>query len=167
MQACRAGRPNAAGHGFQPGVGSVSGRSGRVCSGCPSGNLLREQTFGAALSEPTYDRCRGAGGDNFDFMENITEKKEGGSQQTVIINQPVAKSNALGTAGFVLALLGLVFCWVPVLDWILWILGLVFSFCGIFKAPKGLAIAGLAISLISLILIIAVIGAIATAFACM
>ncbi|WP_147638258.1 hypothetical protein [Alistipes sp.] len=99
--------------------------------------------------------------------ENITEKKETtGSQQTVIIQQaPPQGSNGLGTAGFILALLALIFCWVPVLDWILWILGLVFSFCGVFKAPKGLAIAGLVISLIGLILIVAVFGAIATAVA--
>ena len=99
--------------------------------------------------------------------ENITEKKETtGSQQTVIIQQaPSQGSNGLGTAGFILALLALIFCWVPVLDWILWILGLVLSFCGVFKAPKGLAIAGLVISLIGLILIVAGFGAIATAVA--
>ena len=99
--------------------------------------------------------------------ENITEKKETtGSQQTVIIQQaPSQGSNGLGTAGFILALLALIFCWVPVLDWILWILGLVLSFCGVFKAPKGLAIAGLVISLIGLILIVVVFGAIATAVA--
>lgn len=99
--------------------------------------------------------------------ENITEKKETtGSQQTVIILQaPSQGSNGLGTAGFILALLALIFCWVPVLDWILWILGLVLSFCGVFKAPKGLAIAGLVISLIGLILIVVVFGAIATAVA--
>lgn len=99
--------------------------------------------------------------------ENITEKKDTtGSQQTVIIQQaPSQGSNGLGTAGFILALLALIFCWVPVLDWILWILGLVLSFCGVFKAPKGLAIAGLVISLIGLILIVVVFGAIATAVA--
>ena len=99
--------------------------------------------------------------------ENIPEKKDTtGSQQTVIIQQaPSQGSNGLGTAGFILALLALIFCWVPVLDWILWILGLVLSFCGVFKAPKGLAIAGLVISLIGLILIVVVFGAIATAVA--
>ena len=99
--------------------------------------------------------------------ENITVKKDTtGSQQTVIIQQaPSQGSNGLGTAGFILALLALIFCWVPVLDWILWILGLVLSFCGVFKAPKGLAIAGLVISLIGLILIVVVFGAIATAVA--
>lgn len=83
----------------------------------------------------------------------------------IIQQAPSQGSNGLGTAGFILALLALIFCWVPVLDWILWILGLVLSFCGVFKAPKGLAIAGLVISLIGLILIVVVFGAIATAVA--
>ena len=56
-------------------------------------------------------------------------------------------------------LLGLIFCWVPVVDWILWILGLIFSFIGVFRKPKGLAIAGLVISCIYLILISVIFGA--------
>lgn len=74
--------------------------------------------------------------------------------QQIIINQQapvVPQKNGLGVAGFVLALLGLIFCWVPVLNWILWILGLIFSIIGMFKRPKGLAIAGLVISCIGLI----------------
>ncbi len=73
--------------------------------------------------------------------------------QQIIINQqaPAPQKNGLGVAGFVLALLGLIFCWVPVLNWILWILGLIFSIIGMFKRPKGLAIAGLVISCIGLI----------------
>jgi hypothetical protein len=82
--------------------------------------------------------------------------------QTIIINQAGSR-NALGTAGFVLALLGLFFFWVPVLNWILWILGLILSAVGVFKAPKGLAIAGLCISLLGLILIVAVFGALLSA----
>lgn len=69
------------------------------------------------------------------------------------------QKNGMGTTGFVLALLGLIFCWVPVLDWILWILGLIFSIIGVFRKPKGLAIAGLVISFIFLILITVVLGA--------
>ena len=61
------------------------------------------------------------------------------------------QSNGMGITGFVLALLALLLCWVPVLNWILWILGLIFSIIGMFKKPKGLAIAGLIISLIGLI----------------
>ena len=74
------------------------------------------------------------------------------------------KKNGIGTAGFILALIGLIFCWVPILDWILWFLGVLFSFIGVFKKPRGLAIAGLIISFIGVIIIIAVIGAVAAAF---
>lgn len=65
----------------------------------------------------------------------------------------VKQGNGMGVAGFVLALLGLILCWVPILNWILWILGLVFSIIGMFKPKKGLAIAGLVISCLYIILI--------------
>ena len=81
--------------------------------------------------------------------------------QTVIINQ--SKSNGTGTAGFVFALLSLFFCWVPVVGWIVWFLGLLLSFIGMFKSPRGLAVVGFILSIIDLIILIAVIGAIAGA----
>lgn len=76
---------------------------------------------------------------------------------------PVAPpSNGLGTAGFVLALLGLVL--VPVYGigvivfWpvllLMWGLGLLFSFIGIFSAPRGLAIAGLVLSLLPVLFLL-------------
>lgn len=69
-------------------------------------------------------------------------------------------SNSMGIAGFIIALLGLVFCWVPIVDLILWFLGFVFSLVGLFKAPRGMAIAGLALSLIIIIIIISIWGTI-------
>lgn len=101
------------------------------------------------------------------------EKKEGSypydrGGQTVIVNQSEEKrSNGLGTAGFVLALLGLIFSWMPGLGWVLWLLGLIFSFVGIFRVPRGLAIAGLVMSCIALIILIVVAGAIGTLIAAM
>lgn len=80
--------------------------------------------------------------------------------QTVIVNQLERKSNGIGTAGFVLALIAIFLGWVPILGWILWLLGLIFSSVGVFRTPKGLAIAGLVISLIGIILLIVVFGAI-------
>ncbi len=65
----------------------------------------------------------------------------------------VKQGNGMGVAGFVLALLGLILCWVPILNWILWILGLVFSIIGMFKPKKGLAIAGLVISCLYILLL--------------
>ena len=92
-------------------------------------------------------------------MTNDSQNQQSRSGQTVIINQVEKKSNGIGTAGFVLALIAIFLGWVPVLGWILWLLGLIFSFVGVFKTPKGLAIAGLVISLIGIILLIAVFGA--------
>ena len=96
-------------------------------------------------------------------MENNSNSAQPNVQQ-VVVNQIAKKSNGLGTAGFVCALLGILFCWIPVLGWILWLLGLIFSFIGVFKSPRGLAITGLVLSLLDLILLIAVVGAVAAAF---
>lgn len=82
-------------------------------------------------------------------------------QQTVYVNVE-KKGNAMGTAGFVLALLSFVFCWAPVLNFIIWFLGALFSFIGVFKQPKGLAITGLILSFIGIIVLVAVIGAVAS-----
>ena len=73
-------------------------------------------------------------------------------QQTIIVQQEQKKSNGLGTAGFVLALIELFLCWIPILDWIIWLLGLIFSAIGVFRIPRGLA--GLCISFIGLIIMI-------------
>jgi hypothetical protein len=94
------------------------------------------------------------------FIKNMTQEYQNPQGQTVIINQTEKKSNGIGTAGFVLALIAIFLGWVPVLGWILWLLGLIFSFVGVFKTPKGLSIAGLVISLIGIILLITVFGAI-------
>jgi hypothetical protein len=89
--------------------------------------------------------------------ENIPQ-----GRQPIIINQLQSQSNGTGTAGFRLALIAVSLGLVPVLDWILWVLGLILSFAGVFKSPKRLAVAGLVISLIDLILLVTVFGAIRT-----
>lgn len=68
--------------------------------------------------------------------------------------QPARRKNGIGTTGLVFSILSLVFCWVPFLDLLFWFLGFLFSFIGVFKRPKGVAIAGLVISVISLVTII-------------
>lgn len=70
--------------------------------------------------------------------------------------QPAKSKNGFGTAGLVLSILGLALFWVPIVDLILWFLGFLFSFIGMFKRPKGKAIAGLIISVISIVVIIIV-----------
>lgn len=80
--------------------------------------------------------------------------------QTIFLMQEDTKSNGMGIAGFILSLIALFVGWIPFIGWLVWLLGLIFSFVGIFKAPKGFAIAGLVISLIGIILLIFVFGAI-------
>lgn len=94
-------------------------------------------------------------------IKNQNEPTNSNQGQTIIVNQQENKSNGTGVAGFVLALIALFLGWIPVLGWILWLLGLILSFVGIFKNPKGLAIAGLVISLLGLILLIFVFAGLA------
>jgi len=90
----------------------------------------------------------------------MTQNPQNHPGQTIIVNQSEKQTNGIGTAGFVLALIAIFLGWVPVLGWIIWLLGLIFSFVGVFKQPKGLSIAGLVISLIGIILLVVVFGAI-------
>lgn len=60
--------------------------------------------------------------------------------------QPVQPTNSIGTAGFVLALISMVIGWLPYMGWLIWLLAVVFSAIGMGKKPRGLAIAGLIIS---------------------
>ncbi|MDA3954003.1 MAG: hypothetical protein PF485_10165 [Bacteroidales bacterium] len=68
--------------------------------------------------------------------------------------------NGIATAGFVLALITIFLGWIPVFGWIIWLLGLIFSSVGLANAKKaegkgkGLAIAGLVISLIGIAFLI-------------
>ena len=88
-----------------------------------------------------------------------SQQPQQANQTTVIVNE--RKSNGIGTAGFVFALLGILLSWVPVVDFAIWFLGLLFSFIGLFKAPRGLAITGFLLSIIGIIIIIAFFGSIA------
>ena len=49
------------------------------------------------------------------------------NNRTVYIER---RTNGLGTAGFVLAVLTIVLGWIPVFGWFTWALGLLFSFIG-------------------------------------
>lgn len=80
--------------------------------------------------------------------------------QNIYIQNPVKRTNGIGTAGFVLALTAIFLGWIPIIGWLIWVLGVIFSFIGVFKEPRGLSIAGLVISFIGILLLILVFGAI-------
>lgn len=95
------------------------------------------------------------------MSEEVKTSEQSNTGQTIIINQQETKSNGIGVAGFVLAIIALFLGWIPVLGWILWILGLILSIVGMTRKPKGLSIAGLVISLIGIILQLVIFSAIA------
>lgn len=82
------------------------------------------------------------------------------TQQAVYVNMPGKQSNGVGTTGLVFSILGLFLGWIPILGWILWFLGALFSFIGLFKTPRGCAIAGFIISFIWLIVFVLIVGSI-------
>lgn len=99
-----------------------------------------------------------------EFDASVITRDNGAGGQTTNINVqiPQVQKNGLGTAGFVCALVGLFLCWVPILGWVLWLLGAIMSVVGIFRKPKGLAIAGTVISFIDIIALVVVVGGIAS-----
>jgi hypothetical protein len=93
--------------------------------------------------------------DNYPGLHNTQNL----NSQPIFIQQH-NQSNGIGIAGFVLSVIAIFVGWIPFLGWFVWLLGLILSFIGIFKAPKGFAIAGLIISLIGIVLLIFLFGAI-------
>ena len=82
-----------------------------------------------------------------------------GTNQTTVVVQ-TEKSNSMGTAGFIFAILGLIVSWAPGVNFIIWFLGFIFSFIGLFKSPRGMAITGFILSILDIILIIIIFGSI-------
>lgn len=70
--------------------------------------------------------------------------------------QQQRRSNSMGIVGFIFALVSIFCGWIPIAGWIVWLVGAVFSFIGLFSRPRGLAIAGVIISLVLIPLIVTV-----------
>lgn len=109
------------------------------------------------VQQPVQQQAYSAGGYQQPNPQRMMSGTTQNSSTTVIVQG--SKSNGLGTAGFVFALLAFFVSWVPVVDIIVWALGLLFSFIGMFKAPRGLAIAGFILSVIGIIVLITFFGA--------
>ncbi len=76
--------------------------------------------------------------------------------------QVAPAGNGMAIAGLVLAICAIAVSWLPGVNFVCWILGLVFSILGLRNANRGapyrgLAIAGLVISLAGIVLIIVLI----------
>ena len=97
--------------------------------------------------------------------ENRNEEQQDKPVTNVYVQNVVQspQKNSLGTAGFALSLVALVVGWFPVVGWIVWVLGAIFSTIGIFRKPRGLAIAGACISFFWLIIFVLIFGVFMTA----
>ena len=58
----------------------------------------------------------------------------------------------IGIVGFIHALLALILFWTPIIGKVLWVIGWIFSYFGVHLRPRGLAIAGVVISIDTLVL---------------
>ena len=78
----------------------------------------------------------------------------GHSGQSNLLPPLKSKRNTFALAGFILSVLGLLLCWLPFVGGPFWLAGLVLSGQGMNRQPRGLAIAGLTISVLVFLLII-------------
>lgn len=67
--------------------------------------------------------------------------------------QAPQQGNGMGVAGFVLSLVAMFTALLPGVNFIVWLLGLIFSCIGLRRKPRGMAIAGLVISLIPVLIV--------------
>lgn len=89
--------------------------------------------------------------DNQEDNQN-QQQQETHKAQPIIINQNNnSNSNPIGIAGFITSILAYLLYCIPIVGHLIWILGLVLSIIGLFNRPRGLAIAGVVISLIWII----------------
>lgn len=72
-------------------------------------------------------------------------------KEVVSANQTEQK-NVFGLVGMIVAIVALVFSMIPVLGWILWFFGELFSVIGLFKKPRTCAVIGFVLSLMGLVL---------------
>lgn len=72
-----------------------------------------------------------------------------------VVRDTMSEKNGAGIAGFVIACFALLCCWIPIFDLVFSIAGIICSAIGMGKnkqTGRGLAIAGLIISIISLVI---------------
>lgn len=117
--------------------------------GYNNGGQYQQQPYGQGQPQQSYNQGQ----------PQYQQQYQQQPQQNIYVNNAERKSNSMGAAGMIMAIVALFVSWIPILSWIVWMLGLIFSIIGVFKEPRGMAIAGLVISLIGVIIQIVFIGA--------
>lgn len=79
--------------------------------------------------------------------------------QYVVVQAPQAPQkpmNGVGLAGMIIGILSYIFCWIPVFDFILGLVGVILSGVGLSRKERfrlnGFAVAGLVLSIIGLVI---------------
>ncbi|EHQ42355.1 hypothetical protein [Myroides odoratus] len=97
--------------------------------------------------------------------ETVTTPTNGGYQTPPPpLYQPAIEKNPIGLTGFILSIVAIFLSWLPIIGWLCWLVGLVLSIVGLFRRPKGFAIAGLIISLIGFVIMFILLGLLGLAF---
>lgn len=97
------------------------------------------------------------------YVQPVQQAQPVYAQPVVAIPAQPRKSSGMAIAGLIMGIFALVLCWFPVVNWILGLLGLIFSIVGIAKkngGAKGAAIAGLILTILGVVLSVVVFGAI-------
>lgn len=119
----------------------------------PNGGAQYGQLYGAQQPYgPGYSRQSpyGGYGQQSHYQQGYPQDYQG--------YQPQRETNSMGTAGFVLSIITVIIGWLPYFGWAIWLMAVVFSCIGMSRRPRGLAIAGLIITMaLPLLLIILIV----------
>ena len=76
--------------------------------------------------------------------------------QYMVVQAPQKPTNGVGLAGMIIGILSYILCWVPVLDFLLGMIGIILSGVGLRRKERyrlnGFAVAGLVLSIIGLVI---------------
>jgi hypothetical protein len=85
-------------------------------------------------------------------VQQLVTQDESGTNIRVIYAEP----NKPGIAGFILALIAVFVGSVPVIGWIIWLVGMILSAIGLSRTPKNFAVAGIVLSIVSFVVLLIV-----------
>lgn len=144
------------------------GKQLNVNSGDQSGVVLqRKVVFCPYCHEEINEKavkCKHCGEWLDNRLNHMTPAISNPNQQPqIFVNNNSSRSNGPGTIGFIFAMLAILTSFIPGLNFLtsfFGFFGLILSFIGMFFNPKGLAIAGLIISILDLIIVALIAGAI-------
>ncbi|MFT4186221.1 MAG: zinc ribbon domain-containing protein [Micrococcaceae bacterium] len=129
----------------------------KFCVNC--GTAVGNQVINANVNHKTNSNINGP------LYDQQVANTPNGVTHVVVQNQiEVKQKNTVGFFGFILALVGLFFGWIPLLGPVCYFLGWVLSIIGLFRKPRGFAITGLIISSVDIILFALILGRIFAAF---